>query len=630
MSFNEPRADNASNVPPLSSQEYKTWIESAVLPSAIQNEPILKFQQPISQWQKPHAIIICGPRAAGKTTISSLIAHGLGSQAANSAWIPTELAGASTKTDLFRMQKSNQIVQAIGIEGCACCAAVDEVMNAVEKFEAQGRKLIIIEISTHSNAAALATQLHKQFKVASAIVMLQRPDQLESFNHDRWLQARAACAVLVTNNSPDDPKYLENHKAVCSYVESVPSMWGQKRPVIASAAGFEGLKQVMDTVENTWGLIETEGLVKIGATMSLDPNANKDRKADLDRKTDYKYYNEVRLNLYDGVTTEKILSELSKCTDSFGLPTVERGKGFIDGYEVNFSRTDNGLKLEDTTGNPDPMSAFGHSNYIAVASTDRLFLERNLGRLAVSLGMMADLAEETVNEIRQAYPSKAALEEAFENTLQESLLGKHTSEPLITYTEDRHLTNFLRVCDYLLQSDGEKIPDEQTAQDFYFTTVDLATEWYRLRADLIQILDDPRFSHIPKITEWMITTSFLACQALYHQKMIQLTIPLQDELYKAASELDSLDPFLKLLNALSKTDKLIINNETELQEGDLYAFRYSALFAKQKAQQDLNFRTKLLECSNDAKANIQTLIKNSTPEDKKIKTWGNLLAVLDF
>jgi len=157
-------------------------------------------------------ILLVGFLGAGKTTYLRQLLPELRAQGLDPHVIINDYQNARVDAELLR-ELTNSIVPISG--SCVCCGSREELLGALEKFEAASGRVLVVE----TNGTTDAEELIELLALEPALERFTQPIQLSVIDGQRWQkrfwhngleleQARTANFLFISRLAEIDPKRL--------------------------------------------------------------------------------------------------------------------------------------------------------------------------------------------------------------------------------------------------------------------------------------------------------------------------------------------------------------------------------------------------------------------------------------
>jgi G3E family GTPase len=349
---------------------------------------------PLRLPETPRIVVLAGFAGSGKTTTLSRMVSGLGEDAQKAGVIINEIGGASTEVDLDQLKSD---LAKRGIEGCACCASNQQVLDTIAAFRREGKKLVLIEQSglsvTEEFASSIAAAGH-----AVHVISLINPKQIDEYGAYVIRHIRGADSILITHSSEQDLS------AARTYIHDIrDDVSTRKVPVD------------LDTQFNApfpapiWErAISLEHSQLAGAERSYH---------DESRREAIRVFNEIEIVLWNNCSLNQVLDCVKNLTASNGKKVdVLRAKGVFNGKNLNITPEGQGKFAVSLTDRDFPSKLFGGRNFILVRALDpalRLCIPDAIRKIG-----MPDFSDQAMKAIGKLYPDRSWLERRFSNWLQ--------------------------------------------------------------------------------------------------------------------------------------------------------------------------------------------------------------------
>jgi G3E family GTPase len=352
-----------------------------------------RLLQPLRLPEEPRIIVVAGFAGSGKTTTLSRMISGLGENAKNVGVIINEIGGASTEVDLDQLKSD---LAKKGIEGCACCASNQQVLDTISAFRREGRRLVLIEQSglsvTEEFASSIAAAGH-----AVHVVSLINPRQVNEYGAYVVRHIRGADSILLTHSSEQDLLDARN------YIDDI-------RNDVSPARVQVDLDRDIDKPfpASIWERAISLGHAQLtGAERSAH---------DQSRNEAIRVFNEIEIVLWNNCSLDRVLECVKNLTTSSGKKVeVLRVKGVFNGKNLNITPEGQGKFSVSLTDREFPSKLFGGRNFILVRALDpalRLCIPDAIRKIG-----MPDFSDHAMKAIGKLYPDRNWLERRFNNWL---------------------------------------------------------------------------------------------------------------------------------------------------------------------------------------------------------------------
>jgi G3E family GTPase len=545
-------------------------------------------------------IIFAGVRGCGKTQTLIQTINAYGEDAKKLGILITEISGASPSVDLSRLP--TEITDRVGIEGCACCAANKQLIEQLKSLQSLGRQKFLIEQSGFSDAAELRrTLIAEGFNVK--VVAIVNPNQIKTFEDHQFRHIRAADVILASHVADKGEEQDESIKNLEDFAKKC--LGSRETPIFLDNLSAESLVKIFEHLNNSELVqINNTGSQNTGSTISLgDPKARLDARYEMQRKLDVGNFTETLIFPYQIDNLETLRENISNFSIN-GNKNIIRAKGVItingEQFDVDMYREDDGqLKLTSSlrTNNSD---LFDGRDFLLVSSVDPKFKETSLISLYKQIGIM-NITEDAVNGIRDEYPTR---DQIFDSVVEHGDL-------LVTYPADRNLDELIAILPDVKDLEARSPRD---FEDFEYALKDLVYEHLRLRADILEALESEHGILLKDQNAKLITTLFSILRVMKHPIIAKIIA--NDDTYSPVIEkINGFNPTNNLLKALSKADKLLINEDSEITPVVEATFRN--IFSSVNIDEQLVL---------DTVANIRRVVANY-PDDDRQKTWLKIAAI---
>jgi G3E family GTPase len=550
-----------------------------------------------------HVIIFAGVRGCGKTQTLIEVINAYGEDARKLGIAITEISGASPSVDLERLPP--EITDRVGIEGCACCAANKQLIKKLKNLQNLGRQKLLIEQSGFSDAAELKrTLIAEGFNVK--VVAIINPNQIKTFEDHQFRHIRAADAILashVTDKNFDQTESIDKLNKFAS-----DCLGSRRTPIFYDNLSPESLVKLFNHI-NSENLVQINSASsdRANSTISLgDPKARLDVKYEMKRKEDVANFSETLIFPYKVEDLEALKERISNFSVD-GNKNIIRAKGVITKdsttYDVDMYREDNGGLTLSFAIRQTESGLFNGRDFLIVSSVDPKFKETSLIELYKQIGIM-NINEDAINGIRDQYPTR---EEIFESVL------KH-KDLLVTYPADRNLDELIAILPDAAQLEARSPTD---FEDFEYALKDLVYEHLRVRGDLLEALKSNHASQMENLNEKLITTCYSTLRVLSHPIIAKVIDNDTDMFEPVIQNINDLKPLETLLAAIATTDKLLINEDSEISPLIYATFRN--IFSLYKFDKAL---------ASKATENIKAVVARY-PSDNRQATWLKIIDLLN-
>lgn len=350
-----------------------------------------RLSQPLRLPETPRVIVLAGFAGSGKTTTLARMVSGLGENAKHVGVIINEIGGASTEVDLDQLKSD---LAKRGIEGCACCASNQQVLDTISAFNREGKKLVLIEQSGLSVTEEFASSIAAAGN-AVHVVSLINPKQIDEYGAYVVRHIRGADSILITHSSEQDlavaRRYIDDIRNDVSTVKVPVDFEREFRSSFPSPI---------------W-----ERAISSGHSQP----AGGDRPGhDQSRREAIRVFNEIEIVLWNNCSLNQVLDCIKNLTATNGKKVdVLRVKGVFNGKNLNITPEGQGRFAVSLTDREFPSKLFGGRNFILVRALDpalRLCIPDAIRKIG-----MPDFSDQAMKAIGKLYPDRSWLERRFSN-----------------------------------------------------------------------------------------------------------------------------------------------------------------------------------------------------------------------